>query len=166
MFSVRLENYKFTLVIPISLKSGVPILVFSLPVLHSHSLTVRNLVPVILILPLSDQPLFCCLCSLLQRTGAPLGPWALAPCLGLPCSAPCPPCPTQASTYHTRQLPTSLVGTTLLTPLRLIPAYPSPKWTPSLPLLQIHARDRCSYSAWALSAYKRPPSVPPQVFEA
>lgn len=166
MFSVRLENYKFTLVIPISLKSGVPILVFSLPVLHSHSLTVRNLVPVILILPLSDQPLFCCLCSLLQRTGAPLGPWALAPCLGLPCSAPCPPCPTQASTYHTRQLPTSLVGTTLLTPLRLIPAYPSPKWTPSLPLLQIHARDRCSYSAWALSAYKRPPSVPPQAFEA
>lgn len=78
------------------------------------------------LLPLKLPPPCGCLP---QPTGPP------APCPGLPFSAPCPPHPAQASTCHTRPLPTSLGGHHPPHPTEtcLIPGCPPPKWVPSLP---------------------------------
>lgn len=164
--SVYLENCEFTLVTPISINAAVPILIFSLSIFAfsfsdseesgSHYSDPTPLWSTTLLLPLQPPLLYGC---------PPLPTGAPTPCPGLPSSAPCPPYPAQASTYHTRPLPTSLGGHHPPHPTQtsLISGWPFPQVDALSPCvwLQIHAQGHCFHSAWCLTASKRPPSIPP-----
>lgn len=160
--SVCLENYEFTVVTSISVSAAVPILVFCLPILalsFSDSEDPGSHYP-------DHQPLSCCRCGLRHHAGGLLSPQGLQhPAPGFPQGTlPSPPC--SSSSYHTRPLPTPLGGHHPPRPTQtyLITGCPSPQVDALSPCLwlHIHAQRRCSWSAWALTAYKRPPSILPQ----